>query len=189
MKTVIVENPKKISKAVPLIEKKVKVRISQNKNSVLIDGNEINEFYTERILQAIDFGFEPEDTMLLIKDDYVLEYVNIKEHTHRKNLGEIRARIIGTDGKAKAAIENLTASIIVIHENRVGIIADTNHIQQTIQSIVSLVQGAKHGNVFSYLEKQNANLRGLKHEDLGLRDPKKDRLDSDEEYVEEDDEE
>ena len=181
MKTILVEHPKKISKAVPLLEKKIRIRISQNKSNFTIDGSEINEFYVSRIIEAIDFGFEPEDTLLLLKDEYVLEYVGIKEHTHRKNLGEVRARVIGTDGKAKAAIENLTGAIIVVHENKVGLISDIDHVQQTIQSIVSLVQGAKHGNVFAYLEKQNANLRHLKTGDLGLREPEKDKLDSEEE--------
>jgi len=189
MKTILVEHPKKISKAVPLLEKKIRIRISQNKSNFTIDGSEINEFYVGRIIEAIDFGFEPEDTLLLLKDNYVLEYVGIKEHTHRSNLGEVRARIIGTEGKAKAAIENLTGAIIVIHENKVGIISDTDHIQQTIQSIISLVQGSKHGNVFAYLEKQNANLRQLRDGDFGLRDPKKDRLDSDDDLEEDEDEE
>lgn len=187
MKTILVEHPKKISEAVRLLEKKIRIRISQNKSNFTLDGSEINEFYVEKIIEAIDFGFEPEDALLLLKDEYRLEYLSIKEHTHRSNLGEVRARIIGTEGKAKAAIENLTGAIIVVHENKVGLIADVDHVQQTIQSIISLVQGSKHGNVFAYLEKQNANLRQLRSGDFGLRDPKKDRLDSDEEIVEDED--
>jgi len=93
----------------------------------------------------------------------------VKEHTPRKNLKEVRARLIGTDGKARKTIENLTGAEIVINGNSVGLIVDAEHLGAAVQGIESLIQGAKHGNVFAYLEKQNARKAGLS-EDLGLRD-------------------
>lgn len=174
MKKIYVNNPTKIKKATPLIENKIKIHISVNKNYANVDGGEFNEYTVEKIIQAVDFGFDPEDALLLANDDFNIEYVNIKEHTHRTNLTEIRARVIGTEGKAKKSIETLTGAVIVIHDNLVGIIADSDHLANTIQSVVSLIQGAKHGNVFAFLEKQNANLRKFDADDLGLKDPQKD---------------
>jgi ribosomal RNA assembly protein len=174
MKKVPINSPKKIEKAISYLTKKLNVGIIVNKDYAYLEGKEVNEFLAEKIIEAVDFGFDPEDACLLRNENFSLEYINIKDHTHRKNLAEIRARIIGTEGKAKKTIELLTGSVIVIHGNIVGVIADSEHVSQTLQGIISLIQGSKHGNVFSYLERQNANLRKIDEEDLGLRDPKKD---------------
>jgi ribosomal RNA assembly protein len=174
MRKILISSPEKIKKALPKIKAKLDVHTDLKRNSITINGNEFDEFTFEKIIQALDFGFELDDAMMLLKDDRDLGYVNIKEHTHRKNLVEIRARVIGTDGKAKQTIQTLTDSAIVIHNNVVGIIADTAHMPYTIQGIISLIQGAKHGNVFSYIERQNSNLRKIKPEELGLRNPEHD---------------
>ena len=174
MRKILISSPLKIKKAIPKIKLKFDVHTDLKRNSLTINGNEFDEFTVGKIIEAIDFGFEIDDAMMLAKDNRSIEYVNMKEHTHRKNLMEIRSRVIGTDGKAKQTIENLTDSAIVIHNNVVGIIADNAHMPYTIQGIISLVQGSKHGNVFSYIERQNANLRKIKPEELGLRDPQQD---------------
>jgi ribosomal RNA assembly protein len=171
MRKILISSPEKIKKAMPKIQAKVDIHADIKRDSVTITGQEFNEVIAEKIIQALDFGFELEDAMLLLKDDWDLAYVNIKEHTHRKNLEEIRSRVIGTEGKAKRTIETLTDSRIVVHNNQVGLISDTDHMPYLIQGMISLIQGAKHGNVFSYIERQNSNLRKLNANDLGLRDP------------------
>ena len=174
MKTIPIISARKIRQAVPKIEEKIKIKLSLNKKVLTIRGTELNEYITEKIIQAIDFGFEPEDALLLRNENFLLEFVNIKEHTHRHHLEDIRSRVIGRNGKAKRTIEELTGAVLHINENSVGIIVDAEHVEQTIQAIISLVQGSKHSNVFAYLEKQNAKLRHLDTEDLGLKNPEKD---------------
>ena len=155
MRNVPVVSMRKIKKAVPAIENKVKVKIGFGKGFISVKGSELNEFLVEKVIHAIDFGFYSDDALLLLSDDFVLEFIEVKEHTHRKNLKEVRARLIGTNGKARKTIENLTGSEIVIQGNTVGVIVDSDHLDSVIQGIESLIQGAKHGNVFAYLEKQN----------------------------------
>jgi len=169
MRNMPVQNMNKIKKAVPAIENRVKVKISFGKDSVSIKGSELNEYLVEKVVQAIDFGFHVDDALLLMNDEFVLEFIEVKEHTRRKNLKEVRARLIGTGGKARKTIENLTGSVIVIHDNTVGVIVDSNHLDAVTRGIESLIQGAKHGNVFAYLEKQNVSRRKFDEEDLGLR--------------------
>jgi len=171
MQTLKIENPHKIKKAVPLIESKIKIRLSLIKDNLTIKGNEYNSFIVSKIIQAIDFGFEPDDALLLLDEDYVMEFISIKDCTKRRNLFEVRSRVIGTKGKAKKTIESLTGSSIVIKDNKVGIIVDSDHLDAIVQAITSLAGGAKHGNVFSYLEKQNIELGKIDREDLGLRNP------------------
>jgi len=181
MRTLRVEQMSKIKKAVPAIENKVKVKISFGKGSVGIKGNELNEFLVEQIIRAVDFGFHVEDALLLVNEDFVLEFISIKEHTRRKNLEDVRSRVIGTDGKAKRTIEKLTGCVIVVNDNIVGLIVDSIHLDSVVQALESLIRGAKHGNVFAYLEKQNVGRRKFDNEDLGLKeDVDGDFLDEDE---------
>ena len=160
----------KIKKAEPVIENKIKIKISFQKNQITIKGSELNEYLVEQIVRAVDFGFNAEDALLLKNEDFVLEFIGVKEHTPRKNLKEVRARLIGTGGKARKTIENLTGAVIVIHNNKVGVIVDSEHLDSIVQAIISLIQGAKHGNVFAYLEKQNVSRRKSYGEDLGLKE-------------------
>ena len=165
-----VEQLGKIKKAVPVIENRIKISFSFGKDRVTIKGNEVNEFLVEKIVQAVDFGFDVEDALLLNNDKFVLEFISIKGFTRRKNLKDVRARVIGTSGKAKKTIENLTGSVIVISNNCVGIIVDADHLDAVTQAIESLIGGAKHGNVFAYLEKQNISRRHFDEDDLGLKE-------------------
>lgn len=186
MKEIYVEKVAKVKKAIRFIENKIKIRISLNKSKVTIKGNELNEFIVGEIIRAIEFGFEAEDAVLLANENFVLEFINIKEHTRRRNLEEVRSRVIGTDGKAKKTIEELTGAVLAINENSVGMIVDTEHLESAVQGVISLIQGSKHGNVFSYLEKQNRALRRIDDEDLGLKNPEKDLALLDDEELEDD---
>jgi len=176
MRNVVVQNVAKVRRAVPRIENSVKVRIgvgSKGKGSgsfFSVKGSELNEFLVERIIEAVDFGFCIEDALLLLKDGFALEFIDVKEHTHRKNLKDVRARIIGTDGKARKTIEKLTGAEIVISGNRIGVIVDSEHLVAVTQAIGSLIGGSKHGNVFGGLERAGVRARESLDEDLGLKD-------------------
>ncbi|MEI6058702.1 MAG: hypothetical protein WCP89_02925 [archaeon] len=167
-----VQNLRRVKRAVPFIESKIKVKVEAVKPSgrLVINGKQVDCYIVEKVLRAVDFGFDVEDAMLLKSDDFSLEFIDIKEHTHRKNLKEVRARVIGREGKAKNTIEELTGSVIVVNANTVGVIVDSNHVDSCLQGLTSLIQGAKHGNVFAYIEKQNAKLRQIDEDDLGLKE-------------------
>jgi ribosomal RNA assembly protein len=171
MRTIPVVSVRKIKKATPSIENKVKVKISFGKDRVNVDGKELDEYMVSQIIRAVDFGFDVEDALLLLNSDFVLEFIDVKSHTRRKNLKDVRARLIGTNGKAKKTIENLTGAVVVISENTVGVIVDATHLDTTIQGIECLIQGSKHGNVFSYIEKNNSSRRLREDDDnLGLKE-------------------
>ena len=99
----MVQNMRKIKKAVPQIENAIKIKIGVgfrkkmiDSGSVSIKGSELNEYLVEQIIRAIDFGFCVDDALLLLKEEFVLEFINVKGNTKRKNLRDVRSRIIGT---------------------------------------------------------------------------------------------
>ena len=170
VKTISVLKIKKIKKAVPKIEKKIKVHFTFSNNKISFKGNELNEFLTEEVIRALEFGFDIEDALLLLEDGYNLKFVNIKEHQKRRNLKDLRSRIIGRKGKAIKTIENLTEFKMVVNENEVGLIVHEDSAEMTLQALESLIQGSKHGNIYSYLEKQKSSKYRRSFEDLGLKE-------------------
>jgi ribosomal RNA assembly protein len=166
-----VNNIRRIKKAIPQIESKIKIKLLFRGGFVSIKGNELSEYLVEKIIKAVDFGFEIEDALLLKNEDYNLEFIKIRDHTPRKNLTDVRGRIIGTDGRVRRTLEELTGGAVVLNNNVVGLIIDSEHLSHAVQGIKSLIQGSKHGNVFSYLEKQNVKIREMDDEDLGLKEP------------------
>ena len=107
--------------------------------------------------------------LLLLNGEFVLEFIEVKEHTRRKNLKDVRSRIIGREGKARRTIEKLTGAAVVISGNDIGVIVDADHLSATVQGIESLISGSKHGNVFGFLERQGAKVNRM-DSDLGLKD-------------------
>ena len=174
VKPIIVSNMRKIKLAVPKIEKKIKVKFMFGKDGVVIKGKEYDEFLAELIVRAVDFGFDLEDAFLLLDEDFSLKFLDIKSLTRRKNIKDVRARVIGTNGKALKTLENLTGAAIVLSDNKIGVIVDSGHLDAIVQAIESLVRGAKHGNVFAYLEKQNVKTGvRINEDDLGLTEKAK----------------
>ncbi len=169
MHSLAINSPRKIKQATPKIEAKLKINIQVKGKKAIVKGNELNEYIAIQILSAIDYGFNVEDALLLLDQEYSFKVINIKDHTKRKKLADVRARVIGTQGKAKQTLANLTNSKITIKNNEVAIISHAENVEALTQAVISLAQGAKHGNVFAYLEKQNRNLRYLDKDDLGLK--------------------
>src|SRR3989344_2611684 len=81
---------------------------------VAIDGEPIAEFTAEQVLSAINFGFSSKRALFILNTDIQFKKLNIKNFTHRKNIREIKARLIGTEGKTKKTIEEVADCDIVI---------------------------------------------------------------------------
>ncbi len=107
--------------------------------------------------------------MLIKEEDSVFEIINIKDHTKRKCLETIRARVIGTKGKTLKTLSSLTNCSFELKENCVGIIGEPECIKNAHDALISLICGAKHANVYKFLEKHQ--IKPIL--DLGLKEIKK----------------
>ena len=153
MKKIIMDKIARIIKSRKKLEHQLNVRITNNGKEVTIEGEAEDEYVAEKILDALNFGF-PFSTALLIKDeDYLFEKIKIKDHTRRKDMEVIRARIIGKEGRTLRALNQLTDCFFELKDNEVGIIGDAEYIKNAQASMISLIRGAKQANVYSYLEK------------------------------------
>jgi ribosomal RNA assembly protein len=152
MKKMILDKIPRITKARKILEKELNVKIALLGREISITGKPEDEYISERVIEAIDFGF-PIDAALMIKEeDLALEILNIKEHTKRKDYKRIRGRIIGKEGKTKNTISSLTDCFIEVKDNRVATVGHPENVKTARQAIISLIKGTKQANVYAYLE-------------------------------------
>ena len=170
METLILERTNEIRKNKRELEKKLNVIMTIEGKRIIIDGNPIAEFTAEQVLNAINFGFSLKKALFLLDTDMQFKILDIKSFTRRKNLKEIRARLIGTEGKTKKTIEEIVDCDLVINEkdNEVGIIGLADSIDEASTAIKNLIRGSKQANVYAFLERMNAERKKMP-EDLGLK--------------------
>ncbi len=169
MKTFFLDELKVLKKFKRKLQKELEVKITIEGNEVTIDGEADDEFFAEKIIVALNFGF-PMDVALLIKrEEFLFEILNIKDFTTKKDLKTVRARIIGRGGKSLKTLATLTDCFFELKDNNVGIVGSPENIEKAQNAIISIIQGSKHANVYSYLEKH----RTQPVLDLGLKDETK----------------
>lgn len=160
MKEIYIKSARKIIWSKKELEDKLGVKIAVKGTTVSISGKkEVDEYFAERVLLALDFPFLTEDALLLKSEIYMFEALKIKDFTWRKDMKTIKGRLIGTKGKTLRVLENLSDSYIAVKNNSVAIIAPAETFELARQAVISLIQGSKQGNVYSYLEKHGKEKR------------------------------
>ena len=170
MKILYIKSARKILQNKKELERKLKVKILVKGTSTTISGKEADEYFAERVLKALDFPFLVEDALLLLNEEYMFEVLNIKFFTKRHDLAVVRGRIIGKKGKTLGVLQNLSNCIVVVKDNNVAIIGRAEEFPVVQQAVISLIQGAKQGNVYGYLERRGKKKKHKKSEKFELEE-------------------
>ena len=165
MKIIYSEKLPRILRNKKRLERELNVQITNRGKEVSINGEPKDEYTAEKVIDAINFGFPSSDALTIKKEDFLFERINIKEHTKRKDLERIRARIIGKAGKTLKTLCKLTKCFFELKDNEVGIIGPPECIENAQGAVISIIKGSKQTNVYSFLEKHQPE-RVL---DLGLK--------------------
>ena len=153
MKKILSDKLARITKNKKKLEKKLNVKITNRGKEVFIEGGSEDEYYAEKVIEALNFGFPFGAAMLITEENNVFEVLNIKDYTKRDDLHRVRARIIGKDGGTLKTLHELTKCNIELKDNFIGIIGDSEHIKNAQEAIISIIKGSKQANVYSFLEK------------------------------------
>ena len=154
MQEIYIENIKEILRNKGNLEKQLSIKLTNKGKNVFVDGKAENEYIALEVLDAVRAGFSVDRALQLKQDNMILQTVHIKDVTKRNDLERIRARIIGKRGKTLKTLHNLTECDLAINNNEIGIIGPADEMEDAVQSVVSLIQGSKQGNVYSRLERQ-----------------------------------
>lgn len=135
------------------LEAKLNVKITNKGTEIFIEGEPEEEYIAEKVVMALNYGFEFKEAMLIKDEDFVLEVLLIKDFTKRKDLSRVRARIIGKQGKTKETLSQLTKCFFQIKDNEVAILGDAEYIYNAQEAVKLIIKGSKHANVYKYLER------------------------------------
>lgn len=165
METIFVGKINEVKKSKLELEKKLNVKITIVGNKINLVGDAVGEFEAIKVFDAIQFGFPAKKALLLNQEDFVFRKIHIRDYTKR-NLRDIQARLIGTRGKTKRTISEITGCEILIKEGEVGIIGYFEDVENTSTALINLIKGSKQSNMYKYLEKMNKRDDNF---DLGLK--------------------
>ena len=155
METTYSERIVEIKREKEFLEEKLKVEIVITGKKIELNGDAFDEYEALRVMEAIDIGFSARTAVQILEEETGFEKLNIKDFTRRKDLEAVRARIIGSNGKTKRTLEELSGSKIMIKDNHIGIIGPAESMPATITAITNVVKGTKQANAYYYLEKIN----------------------------------
>lgn len=112
------------------------------------------------IVQAIGRGFSEERAFRLLDDDVYLEVLDIKDFARSKaRLEQVRARLIGTRGKTRRLIEELTSVDMSVFGHTVSLLGPTFEMAIAREAVVMLLRGSEHATVYRFLERKRADIK------------------------------
>lgn len=139
-----------------LIERLTKTKLTINDEEVTISSEDsYSAWIAEKVVKAIGRGFNPKYALKLIKDDYVLELINIMDYARNQNdKPRLKGRVIGDKGRTKNQIEHLTKTKLVIFGKTIGVIGSSVGVQSAVEAIKMILSGSQIGTAIKFLEQQ-----------------------------------
>ena len=142
------------------LETKCKLDITKEGDVTIIGDDGLLLFITKEIVRAIARGFNPRLALLLLKQDYVLEIIDMKDMAgkSKSTMERLKGSVIGTGGKARAEIERLTGTHVSIYGKTIGIIGECGDVSLAREAMAMLLQGSMHKTVYQYLERKRKEI-------------------------------
>ncbi len=112
------------------------------------------------LVRAIGRGFSPERALSILDDDMLmLDVLDLSKVMGTKSdMARIKGRIIGKDGKSREIMERLSGAKVSVYGKTVALLGYPEQIRIARAAIEMLLDGAPHGNVYSFLEKKHQEL-------------------------------
>jgi len=125
-------------------------------------------FKVEYIVKAIGRGFSPEKALLLLRDDMYFKLIDIRDYSGKSSNAQhrLKARLIGEHGKTREIIEELSEVKIVVAGYSVSLIGDYYHLGVAETAVDMLLHGARHAQVYSFLEKKRREAHQMKQAEI-----------------------
>lgn len=139
----------------------IKILIDSKEGDVTVVGDDAVQLYTgKEIVRAIARGFNPDIALLLLKGDYAFELIDLTDYSkHANHLQRLKGRVIGTEGKSRHIIEQMSESSISVYGKTIGIIAPIETIMLAKQAVHSLLSGSPHSAVYRWLERKRREIK------------------------------
>ena len=88
------------------------------------------------------------------------EVFDIKDYAHSRNrLAQIKARVIGTRGKTRRIVEELTSVDMSVYGHTVALIGEAFHLAIARDAVEMLLRGSEHNTVYRFLERKREQIK------------------------------
>lgn len=147
------------------IEEKGDIELSvSNEEGVMIKSEDpIAEWKAINVVKAVGRGFNPMIAINLFNDEYVFHIINLKDiFDKEKHRIRVRARLIGTKGKTRATIEEVSGAFVCIYGNTISFIGKPEEVAMAVEAANMLINGVSHGAVYMFLQKERKKLESQK---------------------------
>ncbi|AEF97303.1 KH domain-containing protein [Methanotorris igneus] len=112
------------------------------------------------IVMAIGRGFSPENALKLLSDEYVLEIIDITEYASSENaLRRLKGRVIGSGGKSRKYIEDLTGARVSVFGKTVAILGEFESVQIAKEAVEMILRGSSHAKMYKFLERERQKIK------------------------------
>ncbi len=141
------------------LEDKLGVKLFLHDETVTIEGDSEHVFFALPVIKAIARGFGMEKALRLKEAENDLFVINLRDFCNTENcVSRLKARVIGTEGKIKTAIENATDSHISVYGHTISIIAPLYSMGKAKEAVHMLLHGAKHSSLLNFLSRAKEEL-------------------------------
>lgn len=118
------------------------------------DSDPVGVLKARDIAIAIGRGFSPERAFRLLKDNTYLGVIDMKVALGRRDkpaLRRVRSRVIGTRGRARTRVEELSGCSVSVYGSTIALIGEEDQLDRATRALELLLHGSEHSTVFHLL--------------------------------------
>jgi ribosomal RNA assembly protein len=132
--------------------------------AVRIEGSAYDEFVARNVVHAFGRGFDVDIACRLANSEYYFSAIDLEQvFGNEKRIKQVKARIIGEEGRTKRYIEQVSATRISVYGNTVGFIGRVKDIREAEVAVNTLINGGTHSLAYKKMETEHRkNVQGEK---------------------------
>lgn len=148
----------------------VKTRVDSEAGEVWIDDvnprDPLMPLKAEEIVRAIARGFSPDHAFKLLNEDFYLHVFDIHDYVgkDKEDVRRVSARVIGSEGKTRRIIEDLSGALLSVYGHTVAVIADLESMEIAKRACDMILAGSEHAAVYRFLEGQRRKSKMARRE-------------------------
>ena len=128
----------------------------ENGEAVRIEGSAYDEFVARNIVHAFGRGFDVDIACKLSNSDYYFSAIDLEQiFGNEKRIKQVKARIIGEEGRTKRYIEQVSSTKISVYGNTVGFIGKVEDIKEAEVAVNTLIDGGTHRLAYKKMETEH----------------------------------
>ncbi len=132
---------------------KCKIVIDKNDDFMEVRGDAYEEYNAKNILYAFGRGFEMDIACKLHDIEYYFSSIDLGQIiSSDKRIKQVKARVIGEEGRTKIYIESVSGAKISIYGDTVSFIGRIGEINEAETAVSTLVDGGTHRLAYAKME-------------------------------------